>query len=86
MRTAVRAEEDERYNRGPLDRLEDRLDRRESRRDERVTVCPKSAWVYHGAKRHRAPRPAAITVYYDPYEKHYYRYGPDRVRLRVVIK
>ena len=77
---------DERYDRGPLDRLEDRADRRESRRDERVTVCPKSAWVYHGKPKYRSARPAAITIYYDPYKKYYYRYGPKRNRIHIALR
>ena len=77
---------DERYDRGPIDRREDRLDRRESRRDERVTVCPASAWVYHGDRRYRTARPAAIAVYYDPRSYNYYRYGPKRARVRVIVR
>ena len=79
---------DERYDRGPLDRIEDRIDRRESRRDERVTVCPASAWVWHGPRGYRAriARPVAAAVYYNARDRHYYRYGPDRVRVRIVIR
>ena len=79
---------DRRYNAGPLDRLEDRLDARESRRDERVTVCPASAWQWHGprsAKRYVA-RPARAAVYYNPYDRRYYRHGPNRVRVNIVVK
>ena len=77
---------DERYDHGPLDRAEDRADRRESRRDERVTMCPRSAWIYHGNPRYRTSRPAAITIYYDPYKYHYYRRGSDRTRIHVTLK
>ena len=77
---------DERYDYGPRDRAEDRRDRRESRRDERVTVCPANAWVWYGERRYRPARPAAAVVYYDPYDRYYYRYGPDRSRVRVVIR
>ena len=37
---------DERYDHGRRDRIEDRYDRREDRRDRRITVCPRSAFVY----------------------------------------
>lgn len=82
---------DERYDYGPLDRAEDRRDRRESRRDERVTVCPASAWVWAGhgeGPRGYRPvvRPAAAAVYYDWRAHHYYRYGPDRTRVTVVLR
>ena len=78
---------DERVDLGPLDRAEDRRDRRESRRDERVTVCPASAWVWDGPHRYRpAARPVASAVYYDWRARHYYRYGPDRVRVTVVLR
>ncbi|MHA7871113.1 MAG: hypothetical protein ACX939_02055 [Hyphococcus sp.] len=76
---------DERVDRGPLDRAEDRWDRRESRRDERVTVCPASAWTWHG-RGYRVARPAAAAVYYDRRARQYYRFGPDRVRIRVVVR
>jgi len=76
---------DERYDHGPLDRIEDRIDRRESRRDERVTVCPRSAWVWHG-RGYRAARPAAAAVYYDGRARHYYRRGPNRARVTVVVR
>lgn len=76
---------DERYDRGPLDVLEDRADRRESRRDESVTICPRSAWVWHGGHSYRHRRPAAVTIYYDRHERHYYRHGPKKVRIRVVV-
>ena len=76
---------DERYDRGPLDRIEDRFDRRESRRDESVTVCPASAWVWHGAKRYRTARPAGVKIYYDGRARHYYRFGPNKARVRIVI-
>ena len=76
---------DERYNHGVFDRIEDRLDRRESRRDERVTTCPASAWVWRGDRPYRATRPAAAAVYFDAYDRVYYRYGPDRVRINIVI-
>ncbi len=78
---------DRRVNRGPLDRAEDRIDRRESRRDERVTVCPASAWVWDGPRRGaRAARPARAAVYYDLAGRGYYRYGPNRARVAVVIR
>lgn len=77
---------DERHDRGSLYRVEDRADRRDSRRDERVIVCPKSAWVYHGESRYRATRPAAITVYNDPYKHHYYRHGANRARILIALK
>lgn len=76
---------DERYDRGPLDRAEDRADRRESRRDESVTVCPRSAWVWNGG-RYRTARPAAAAIYYDRNARHYYRYGPNRARVRIVVR
>ena len=69
------------------DRRESRRDRRESRRDERVTVCPASAWVWDGPRRYRpAARPVEAAVYYDWRARHYYRYGPDRVRVTVVLR
>lgn len=77
---------DERYDTGPRDRAEDRRDRQESRRDERVTVCPANAWGWDGPGRYRTARPAAVPVYYDPYDRHYYRYRPDRARIRVVVR
>ncbi|MEM6537133.1 MAG: hypothetical protein AAF668_05320 [Pseudomonadota bacterium] len=77
---------DRRVNRGPLDRLEDRVDRRESRRDERVTVCPASAWVWDGPRRARVARPAATAVYYDVGRRNYFRYGPRRTRVTVVVR
>jgi len=76
---------DERYDRGPIDRLEDRADRRESRRDERVTICPASAWEWRG-RGARVARPAAAAIYYDARDRHYYRHGRDRVRVRVVVR
>lgn len=76
---------DEHYDRGPVDRIEDRADRRESRRDESVTICPASAWVWHGHSHVRPARPAAVTVYYDARKRHYYRVGPNRARVRVFI-
>ncbi|MEO1014070.1 MAG: hypothetical protein AAFX08_02665 [Pseudomonadota bacterium] len=78
---------DRRVDRGPLDRLEDRVDRRESRRDERVTVCPASAWVWEGPRRgRRAARPNRAIVYYDAVGRGYFRYGPNRSRVTVVIR
>ncbi|MEM9014963.1 MAG: hypothetical protein AAGB02_07630 [Pseudomonadota bacterium] len=77
---------DERYDYGPLDRAEDRADRRESRRDESVTRCPSSAWVWHGDGYRRAARPARVAVYYNPRERYYYRYGPKRARVRVIVR
>lgn len=77
---------DERYDHGPADRREDRADRLESRRDERVTVCPANAWRWHGPTRYRTARPAAPVVYYDWRAHHYYRYGPDRARVRIVVR
>ncbi len=78
---------DERYDRGPRDVIEDRRDRRESRRDESVTVCPASAWVWHGDRgARRAARPVASTVYYNPYKNYYYRYGPNRKQIRIVVR
>ncbi len=75
---------DERYDHGPLDRIEDRIDRRESRRDERVTVCPRRAWVWHG-RGFRPARPAAVRLYFDAHDRYYYRYGPRRARIAVVV-
>ncbi len=49
----IESRRDERRDFGPRDRAEDRRDRRESRRDESVTVCPASAWVWHGKARSR---------------------------------
>lgn len=72
---------DERYDFSRADVREDRRDRRESRRDERVTVCPASAWVWDGPKRYRTARPGITHIYYDRRARHYYRYGPDRVRV-----
>ena len=77
---------DERYDRSVADVIEDRIDRRESRRDERVTVCPASAWVWSGPARYRTARPASVVVYYDRRDRHYYRYGPKRARVRVAIR
>ncbi|MEM8772027.1 MAG: hypothetical protein AAGD92_10300 [Pseudomonadota bacterium] len=77
---------DRRVNNGPLDRIEDRIDRRESRRDERVTVCPASAWVWDGPRRYRTARPAAAAVYYDGRDRAYFRYGPKRARVTVVVR
>lgn len=77
---------DERYDRGPGDVIEDYIDRQESRRDESVTVCPRSAWVWYGDRGYRYARPAAVTVYYDRHDRHYYRYGPKRARIRVVVR
>ncbi|MEO1252194.1 MAG: hypothetical protein AAFW81_07605 [Pseudomonadota bacterium] len=76
---------DERRDYSAADVREDRRDRRESRRDEAVTVCPASAWVWDGPRRYRPARPAAAAVYYDARARHYYRYGPDRVRLTIVF-
>lgn len=45
---------DARRDYGRADRREDRADRRENRRDERVTVCPRSAWVYVPDRHERA--------------------------------
>jgi len=76
---------DEAYDRGPRDVAEDWRDRRESRRDEAVTVCPASAWEWHGPayKRHyHAPRPVKVNVYYSPKRKrHYHRYRGKRVTV-----
>ncbi len=78
---------DERIDRGGLDRAEDRADRRESHRDERVTSCPASAWVWYGPRGvKRSVHPAAATIYFDHRQGHYYRHGPDRARVRVVIR
>lgn len=77
---------DERYDHGPLDRAEDRADRRESRRDERVTICPASAWVWDGPRSAHTARPAAVAIYYNLHDRHYFRYGPKRTRVRVVIR
>lgn len=43
--------QDSRYDYGRRDRLEDRADRRDNRRDESVIVCPRSAWVYFPDRR-----------------------------------
>ncbi|MEM8935831.1 MAG: hypothetical protein AAGC77_05440 [Pseudomonadota bacterium] len=86
-RDRAESRRDRRVNHGPLDRLEDRLDRRESRRDERVTICPASSWVWHGTSRSgRAARPAAATIYYDPYNRRYFRYGHRNRRISIVIR
>ncbi|MEO0398311.1 MAG: hypothetical protein AAF224_02685 [Pseudomonadota bacterium] len=77
---------DERVDRGPRDRAEDRRDRRESRRDERVTVCPASAWVRDGPRSRRTARPARAVVYYDGPGRRYYRYGPNKNRVTVVVR
>lgn len=67
---------DERYDHGRRDRIEDRYDRREDRRDRRITVCPRSAFVYvadrhdwrgdrgrHEARgRYKAPK---LKLFYD---------------------
>ncbi len=47
-----------------------RADRREDRRDERVVVCPASAWKYvkspHEKRHYKAPpRPREVVVYRD---------------------
>jgi len=78
---------DERYDRGPRDVIEDRFDRAESRRDERVTVCPARAWVWHDAPgARRTARPAAVNIYYDRHDRHYYRRGPKNARIRIVVR
>ena len=76
---------DERYDHGRRDRVEDRIDRRESRRDERLTVCPRRAWAWHG-RGYRSARPEAAVIYYNARERHFYRYGPRRARIRVVVR
>lgn len=78
---------DERYDRNRRDVREDRRDRRESRRDEAVTRCPASAYEWRGpryrAKYHPA-RPRAVAVYYNPYQRQYYRrgHGGGRIIIR----
>jgi len=76
---------DEAYDRGPRDVAEDWRDRKESRRDEAVTVCPASAWEWHGPvyrKHYHAARPVKGNVYYNPRKKrHYHRHGGKRVTV-----
>ena len=60
--------------------------RRESRRDKRVTVCPRSAWVWDGPLRYRTERPAAAVIFYDARRRHYFRYGANKVRVQIAVK
>lgn len=79
---------DRRYDNGRRDRFEDRADRRENRRDERVTVCPARAWVWDGPRKgaRNAARPSRATIFYDARSRQYYRYGPNRTRVTIVLR
>jgi len=76
---------DEAFDRNRRDVVEDIRDRRESRRDEAVTVCPASAWDWHGSKyraNHHVARPVKVKVYYNPHKKrHYHKYGQKHVAI-----
>jgi len=77
---------DESFDRNRRDVIEDIRDRRESRRDEAVTVCPASAWDWHGPKysaHHHVARPVKVKVYYNPHKKrHYHKNGRKHVTIR----